>query len=340
MNILIVKTSSLGDILQTFNVAKYLKNKFENVNIDWVVEKPFLEIVSNNSNINEVIVIDSKEWRKNFLKKKNIYEFLTFKKNLKKKYYDIVFDLQGNTKSSMVTFLSNSSSKVGFSKKCVKEWPNLLFTNKKIDVDTSLNMRLQYLNLVQKYFLDENQLDFIEKKRKVLSIDKRINVMVCPGSKWENKQLSYETLSGFLHLISKNLNVYFSIIWGSPEENIVAEKLKNELSYCEVLEKQTLAHLKEKMDKMDIIISMDSAPLHLLDASKTPTFSIFGPTKAEVFKPLGSNHYFYQGSCPYEIKFEKVCPRLRSCQTGLCMKSIKHEDLYNLFISIFKKDLV
>jgi heptosyltransferase I len=47
-----------------------------------------------------------------------------------------------------------------------------------------------------------------------------------------------------------------------------------------------------------------------------------------VFKPSGEAHRGIQGSCPYGIKFDKLCPRLRTCSTGACIKNLTAEELF------------
>jgi len=69
MRILVVKTSSLGDIIQAFPVLDYLKQCQPSCEIDWVVEHPFAELVSSHPLIHQAIVIETKKWRKNFLKR-------------------------------------------------------------------------------------------------------------------------------------------------------------------------------------------------------------------------------------------------------------------------------
>jgi heptosyltransferase-1 len=73
---------------------------------------------------------------------------------------------------------------------------------------------------------------------------------------------------------------------------------------------------------------MDSATLHLCGTTSTPSFSLFGPSSASIYKPLGEHHVAFQGSCPYGRTFVKRCPILRTCKTGACMKDLTAKRIF------------
>lgn len=353
MKVLIVKTSSLGDIIQSFNVLDYLHDRFkENIEIDWVVEKAHLSIISSHPLINKAICFDMKTWRRKFFLKKAWKGVFAFKKILKKKKYDIVFDLQGNCKSGLVTYLANAKTKVGFGSKSIREWPNLLATNNKIEINKNINMRLQYLDVAKKFFKDEKPI-LIKGCRLKISTDHRLDlqkimqnknlntktkVMVCPGAKWPNKQLSFETLLSFLKKIQNQLNASFLLIWGNEFEKFVSEKLTYEFKDSSlIIDKLSIPLWQNLMNDVDLVIAMDSSSLHLCGTISTPSFSVFGPTRHEVFKPIGDIHFAHQGICPYELVFKKQCSRLRSCQTGACIRYLKSDEIFNSFITHWNK---
>jgi heptosyltransferase-1 len=69
MKILLIKTSSLGDIIHAFPTLSFLRQKFPDAKIDWVVEKPFAELVKAHPFVNDVLTVDTKGWRKNLISK-------------------------------------------------------------------------------------------------------------------------------------------------------------------------------------------------------------------------------------------------------------------------------
>ena len=86
------------------------------------------------------------------------------------------------------------------------------------------------------------------------------------------------------------------------------------------------------MASVDMVIAMDSLPLHLAGTTETPTFSIFGASSANKYKPKGKKHLAFQGTCPYKRTFERRCPVLRTCSTGACIRDLHGEELFHYFL--------
>jgi heptosyltransferase I len=341
MHFLILKTSSLGDILHAFPSLCYLRQKFPHAHIDWVVEAPFSELVSSHPDINRVITLHTKKWRNQKSHKKAIWqEIKLFYKTLRDTHYDVVFDLQGNLKSSLILSCVKAKEKVGFGRKSVHEWPNLLFTSYKANPPKAVNIREDNLYLLQSFFKDP--LTYEEKKvllkitkleedmqKHFLSFGNPPHILVCPGSFWPNKQISVQTLKSVLKSFEKN--PFFFFTWGNEQEKIFAETLFESFSQNSlVLPKLSLPLLQNLMEKMDLVIAMDSLPLHLAGVAKAKTLSFFGPSLGKKFAPLGERHHFFQGSCPYNQTFKKRCRYLRTCKTGACLKQIDEDSLINI----------
>lgn len=344
---LIVKTSALGDILHAFPVVQYLRHRFPEAQIDWVVEESGLDLVSAHPGITQKQSIATKKWRKNPFHKATWMEIFAFCKKLRKEKYDCVFDLQGNVKSGLISRLARSKHKVGFARKSVAEWPNLLFTTHRYNPSKNENIRSDYLSIVKQFFKDPSPKTQSEQVPLNISVDQKqtilkiidspilINkkkIMVCAGSAWPNKQLTEETLTKFLVGIRERIPCVFLFVWGSEEEREVAHRLNEKMSdNSVVVERLKLPVLQNLMSEMDLVIAMDSLPLHLAGTTATPTYSIFGASSAQKYRPEGSQHRALQGTCPYGRTFEKRCPILRTCPTGLCIRDLKAEDVLKDF---------
>jgi len=156
--------------------------------------------------------------------------------------------------------------------------------------------------------------------------------MVCPGSKWQNKQTSSDTMKAFLLKIAKEFDSSFLLMWGSFQEKEYCQVLQAALPGRSLLiDKLPLPVWQNLMGQVDLLIAVDSSALHLSATTKTPSFSLFGPTSPTVFKPLGKSHFALQGPCPYKQAFIKQCPRLRTCPTGACIKNISADEMFEAF---------
>jgi len=325
--ILIVKTSSLGDIIQSLPVLDELKANFPNIEIDWVVEDMHQNLLSFHPLIDLVVTF-------------NRHHLIKFAKKLRRKKYDVVLDLQGNTKSALITFLAKARKKVGFGRKSVTEFLNLLVTTHKYNVSKKMNIQNYYLELVRKHFntqplLDRKSLNLAINQNdlpKELKLDShQLKVMVAMNSARKNKELDDTTLISFLQKFNSQYRVHLYFVYGSRHEEEKCGYLKNQIGEnCTVLGKMSIPVWQNVMDKMDLIFTIDTSALYLGGTTSTVTFSIFGPTDSRVFRPPGK-HFSAQGTCPYKVKYVKQCPYLRNCQTSACIKKISLEKLWNEF---------
>nr|NGX37443.1 hypothetical protein [Chlamydiota bacterium] len=157
-------------------------------------------------------------------------------------------------------------------------------------------------------------------------------LMICFGSNWRNKMLSEETLTEFLQLIDETLSPFFIFVFGNDEEREVADRLERAFSRnSHAIGNMSLPLWQRFMQMVEGVIAMDSAALHLCATTMTPCFSLFGPSSAAYYKPLGKQHYAFQGPCPYEVEFEKRCPHLRNCQSGSCLRDVSADTLFEHF---------
>jgi heptosyltransferase I len=349
MKILVIKTSSLGDIIQSFYVLSFLKSKFKDCQIDWVVEKRFYSIVDANTLIDEAIEFDVRFWKRNFYKKSGFVSFYRFVKNLRRCKYDAVFDLQGNCKSSIALFFARSNKKIGFSRKSVAEWPNLLFSNMRFFIDKKSQINNRYLNLVRSYYKDQDtaiskkiefliskdQKRFIENKLKAIDIERRF-VMICPCSKWPNKEINLILWQEFLKKISSDIDVHYFFVGSNSREKKILKHLYMQFEDRGIyLQDLSILSWQYLISKMNLVISVDSSSLHLSSISGINTFSIFGPSSYSVYKPIGQNHGYYQGCCDLGDDFETRCKSLRYCKTASCIKNIDIGSLYKSFYKWF-----
>ncbi len=351
-SILIVKTSAIGDVIQTFPILDYLRQKFPEAQIDWVAEQGIVPLLQAHPQVSNVININTKVWRKSLFSSETRMAFRAFNETLRKSTYDVLFDLQGNTKSALVTACAKAKVKVGFGWNSVREKSNLLVTNRQINVPSDVNVRLKYLSLVQGYFNDISpfaaqatrlKLSHEEQQRQIQLCEdpllaRRPRMMVCFGSKWANKRLDTDTLTAFLQRVAGDCDPSFLFIFGDEEEKKIADSLTQLFEGRSLSVGQlSLPLWQALMWEMDGVIAVDSAALHLCGTTQTPSLSVFGPSMASSYKPVEKRHVFVQGSCPYGRTFSSRCPILRTCATGACIRQIPVDELFRVYHEDFKK---
>jgi heptosyltransferase-1 len=109
--VLIVKLSSLGDVVHAMAAVQDIRRAYPTAQIDWVVERAFAPLVARCEGVQRVIPCDLRRWRKNYFSAQNRKEWFAFKAELQAQAYDAVIDLQGLTKSALLSWLAQT--KVG-----------------------------------------------------------------------------------------------------------------------------------------------------------------------------------------------------------------------------------
>ena len=106
MKILIVKLSSLGDVVHAMPAVQDMLRAFPDAQIDWVVERGFVPLARRCNGVHRVIASDLRRWRKALLSADTRREWRVFRAELQRETYDAVIDLQGLTKSALISWLA------------------------------------------------------------------------------------------------------------------------------------------------------------------------------------------------------------------------------------------
>ncbi|MDC1387014.1 lipopolysaccharide heptosyltransferase I [Candidatus Thioglobus sp.] len=292
MKIAIVKLSALGDIIHAMIVLQFLKRNIPHIEIDWVVEETYKDLLLNNPNINKVHTVNLKKVKQ---EKSLIIALKEIKKIRHFGKYDLVIDMQGLIKSSFVSRVIPSDRTVGFDKKSLRENVASIFYSHKYTIDYEENIIIRNLTLLSKSlnFTFEKK-DILNKKcflystikykcKKLSKVLK--NVIIIPGASHQSKCYSFEKYAELTNRLSAN----FLIIWGNDNEKILAEKIKKLSPKVRIVEKLSLNELISLTTQVDLVIGGDTGPTHMAWALNIPSITLFGPTPG------------YRNSCETEV---------------------------------------
>ena len=118
MRVLLVKLSSLGDVVHTLAAAMDMHRCVPGVHIDWVVEQGFAPLLSLCPAVQRVIPVNLRQWRKSWWRADTRQAWRDFVQDLQRERYDAVIDAQGLTKSALVARLARLTPQ---GKRCTKE---------------------------------------------------------------------------------------------------------------------------------------------------------------------------------------------------------------------------
>ena len=281
MKIAIVKLSALGDIVHAMAVLQFIKKYNQEIEIDWIVEEGYKELLESNPNISKVYVVNIKKAK---LKKSLVLFLSELKKIYNFKSYDMVIDMQGLVKSAIIARLIPSKLTCGFDKYSSRESLAAIFYNKKFNLRYDENVVVRNFELI-KFAIDlpYNSDQIINKKPLLFSNPKYLNtklsnlkknIILIPGASHSSKRYPLEKFAKLTNLIDAN----YIVIWGNKEEKVVAEGIKDLSPNVSVCKKIVLKDLISLVSLVDLVIGSDTGPTHLAWAQNVPSITLFGPT--------------------------------------------------------------
>lgn len=281
MKILIIKTSSMGDVIHALPAVTDAIASIPNLSIDWVVEKSFAEIPSWHSNVNEVIPVSLRKWRKQPITAYRTGEFHNFKKQIQANSYDYVIDAQGLIKSAVLAKLARGK-RVGMDRQSARESFAAYFYQQRyfVSKDQHAVIRLrQLLAMTLGYKVPVSQPNYgLTTHWNSLSTSSiESYVMFVHGTSCVSKCWPEEKWIALGQLINQ-AGYKILLPWGSEEERQRAERIAAPLASAQVLEKMTLTEIKSCLVLAQGVVAVDTGLAHLAAAIGTPTITLYGPT--------------------------------------------------------------
>ncbi len=324
MRIVVWQTAFLGDLILTTPLFASIKNIFPESYLS-VIAKPFgREVLKNNPDIDELIVFD----------KKSMSTWELIKKI--KKNYDIAISPHRSHRASYSLFLARIPFRVGFDKAgfsflYTKTVPHRFDGTHEIDRNLSLlKVFNEYspdkLERYPKLILSKDE-DIFYKK---FSLKEKNYVLIAPGSKWETKRWTVEGFSGLIdRLLEEGKTV---VLIGSSEDIPFTEEIlkhsKRSENILNLVGKTSLRETFSLIKHGELLVSNDSAPVHMAVAFGTPVVDIYGPTVTDF------GFYPYRNGKVVEIKNLDCRPcglhGHRECPIGTheCMRDISSDMVF------------
>jgi heptosyltransferase-1 len=280
VKILIIKTSSMGDIIHCLPVIADIRMHFPDTRIDWVVEDSFIDIPHMHSGINQVTPVAIRHWRKNLFNKKTWNEISAFKHSLAK--YDAVIDCQGLTKSALIACLANGT-RHGFDWHSGRDPFASVFYAKKHTVSLmqdAVARNRELVALALGYAVPTDAPDYGISTKSDASMNRMDiglqggYIIALHGTSRDSKLwpvLSWVTLGKAL--AEKNLNLLLP--WASDVELQRANEIASQLSNAKALPKLGLAQLAPIISHAQAAIGVDTGLTHLAVALNIPTIAIY-----------------------------------------------------------------
>ncbi len=331
MKILIIKPSSLGDVIHALPFLNAVKKTFPDSKVDWVISKNLMGILEDNPLINELISLDKDSWKNMNKIPETLSELSSLRKTLKSRHYDMVIDLQGLLRSGLIAFSTQTTLKIGFDD--AREGSRF-FYDRKVRVKESAHAVDKCLEMAKaikadiknvKFPLHINDASKIQIKKIIGDIKEYL--VIVPSARWASKRWPAEN---FAELIKK-LSIPGIIIGSKGDKKRVKELIgllpkKSSDKIIDLCGKTDLKELAALLAGAKAVVTNDTGPMHIAAALTVPVISIFGPTD-----PQKTGPYRWQTKKNLKvIKADVPCSpcRKKKCAELICMKKIHVDVVY------------
>ena len=309
MRVLLVKTSSLGDVIHALPALTDAARAIPGITFDWVVEEGFAEIPTWHPAVGKVIPVAIRRWRKNIWQTIKSGEWRRFKQSLRAEKYDLVIDAQGLVKSAWLTRYVNAPV-AGLDKNSAREPLASRFYQRRLAVARGQHAveRLRQLFAVALgYDLPKGLGDYgLDVERLIELPRNKPYVLFLHGTTWDTKhwpEVYWRDLA--LRMADKGVEV--RLPWGNPAEKARAERIANGLSNAVVLPKLNLAGVARVLASASACVAVDTGLGHLAAALDVPTISLFGPTNPDLTGAYGKVQIHLASDFPCAPCLQKKC---------------------------------
>jgi ADP-heptose:LPS heptosyltransferase len=300
--ILIVKPSSLGDIVHSLPFLYSIRKCSPDAELHWVVARGFEDILEGHPMIEKLWVINKDQWKKLSQAGSTIKELRALSTSLKKEGYDLAVDLQGLLRSGMITMATGSKMRLGFQE--AREGGALFYTHS-VEGGRGAHAVRRYLKIASSLGCDTSRVRFPMPEAPFPMPFDGEYVVIVPGARWRTKRWPAER---FARLAAKL--PLRSVIVGGKSDVRIAKRIV-------------------EIKGARFAVTNDSGPMHFAAAHRVPVFAIFGPTSPAHTGPYGKRHTIISSDIDCAPCFKKRCRDIK-CMESIPVKKVLDAVLANI----------
>ena len=334
MNILIIKLSAIGDVVQTLPALEAIKKTFPHGKITWLVEEAASGILEGHPLIDELLVSRRKAWFR-MLKKPGTFfsgfaHLARFLRSLRRTQYDIAIDFQGLLKSGVLIGLARAKRKIGFDR--TREF-SYLFLNERLPAyDIEKHALERYLGVARYLGAEspapictlslEHERQHMQQRVAALKLEGRPLFVINPVARWKTKLWPERKFSDLADRLIREKQAVV-IFTGGPDDRVVIDRIRSMMQEQALnwAGETTLKELAALVSLADLFITTDSGPMHLAAAVGAKVLALFGPTAPWRTGPHGEEHIVLRTGIECSPCFQ------RSCENVRCMQGITVDDV-------------
>lgn len=287
MDVLLIKTSSMGDIVHTFPALTDAVRAMPDIRFHWVVEEAFGDLAARHPAVTEVIPVAIRRWRQHPLR--YFKEWQAFKQRLKADRYDAVIDAQGLIKSAFLTRLAQGP-KFGLDKASAREPLAARVLDHPLAVPKgqhAIERTRQLLAQALGYSLTGGLPDYgIAGLANARPLGGGSQLIFFHGTTWPSKHWP-ESYWRQLTELANTAGMKVLLPWGTDAEKSAAERIAAGHANATVLPRLSLSALFDLLRTLDGFVAVDTGLAHLAAATGLAGVALYGPTDPALTGVIG-----------------------------------------------------
>lgn len=314
MKVLVVKTSSLGDVVHTLPALTDAAAVLPGIRFDWVVEEAFAEIPAWHPAVERVIPIAFRRWRKGWGKALGSGEIGRFRAELRREQYDLIIDAQGLLFKSALVAMQANGPRAGYDRASVRDpWAVWSYQRR-----FNVSRQLHAIERVRRLFAQSLGYEMPATVPDFGLADLRLNdakqsaersgpfVLFLHGTTWPTKHWPLVYWEQLIDLANER---GFEVLlpWGSKTERERAENLAANAKDAWVLPRLGLSGLAREFRHAAGVVGLDSGLSHLAAAMGTPGVTLYGPTRTDLTGVIGRHHQNLAADFPCAPCMRRFC---------------------------------
>jgi len=322
--ILIIKPSSLGDIIHSLPFLDAMKQRFPEAELHWVVAKGFEGILEGHPLIGRIWVINKDAWKKITKVTTSALELRRLFRNLRAEKFDCAVDLQGLFRSGVIARASGAPVRVGFQE--AREGSSIFYTHR-VAGGRDIHAVDRYLKVAAFFGCDISRVRFplppsrgtLAQAVPFLNLSCRGYAVVVPGARGAAKRWPAVRFGKLTSMLPMK-----SVVIGSRGDVALADEVvaASKGRAVSVAGKTDLRELMEIIRCAQFMVCNDTGPMHIASALGVHVFGLFGPTSAVRTGPYGAANTIVRATVPCAPCFRKNC-RTRECMDMIGVNEVK-----------------
>jgi len=335
--IVLIKPSSLGDIVQTLPVLTALRYRYPQAHIAWIVNRHYEALLRGHPDLSSTISFDREAGRESWLQTAAVYR--RFFRHLRRQRFDLVIDLQGLLRSGLMAAACRASRRVGFSS--AREGAAWFYTDV-IDVGNLQTMHAvdRYWRVAETFGAGHLQKQFHVPipvadqawATETLRGSPRPWLMLAVGARWITKRWPVAHFGALARSAQKAFGGTVVFMGGSDEASLARATAEHLWGHVlDLTGRTTLSQLGAVLALADAVVANDSGPLHLAAALGRPVVAPYTCTQVRLNGPYGTETGAVEANVWCQGSYRKRCDRLE------CMAALTPGDLWPALQAILRE---